>query len=33
LVTSTHPPTENQNWSWKRNINLYSEYLSLLNIG
>jgi hypothetical protein len=28
--TSTY---RNQNCSWKQNINLYSEYLSLLNIG
>jgi hypothetical protein len=33
LVTSKHPTYKNQNRSWKRDINLYYEYLSLLNIG
>ena len=33
LVASTHPPTEiRTDHGNERNINLYSEYLSLLNI-
>jgi len=33
LVASTHPPTEIRTDHGNENINIYSEYLSLLNIG